>query len=563
MVEISDRTAGSAFIAAAGVKRGARALSQLSAAAGREVELTQTSLRPQASNLGQLGARVADFAGAITSVEEARGIIRSEETTTALKKASQRAVNRILQVESLSNGRTGSATLGANGKASIADMVNSLTSGDSGAGAAIAKVLAKSLSSATGKQPTPLSIIATAATASKKIADIFDRTLPTQVIAQGKAQVEVSRRALEAQAWEIPIVADDPTAVLPAVRVVDAGRPTRSNEGFVVKASTGDKGGTLVLDVSDPNGEDGRLAMADVTGGNGSDVIFLTGANNATIKAGAGNDYVMADGKAVINGGEGDDILIGDVVFGDEGDDHLFGNTLAVGGAGNDRIVMFSLGEDEAPQGLAFGGEGDDIIIGEVSISADGGEGNDAITLRAGGFAGGGVGNDTLTSFTDATMEGGEGDDDMLMLGAGSMDGGAGNDIVTATNYATVAGGKGDDTIRMNAGGVYRFAKGDGNDQVLMGSVLSGKVEDWTKTNRIELTDFARSDVDIYLSANEILIVSRDPAVPDRITMTRPAANDPFEVVFTKDGKTQTANFTGNNEVLGPLLPVLDSTKLG
>ncbi len=313
----------------------------------------------------------------------------------------------------------------------------------------------------------------------------------------------------------------------------------------------------IALDLSDPNGGDTRLATVDIDGGDGSDVIFLSGANDARIRAGAGNDYVTADGNTQIFGGTGDDMLTGNIVFGEEGSDVLFGSTLAIGGVGNDRITMFSLDPENTADGLAFGGDGDDIIIGESRISADGGEGNDAISLRAGGFASGGNGNDTLTAFDEATLEGGAGDDDIMLLAGGKVDAGEGNDQITATFYANVSGGKGDDVVRMNTGGVYQFAKGDGADRVLMGAATTGKVEDWAKTNRIELNGFARGDVDVFVSESDVAIFSRDPASPDRLNVTRLIPGDAIDLVFIKDGKTQTLSIRGNTESLGELRPVI------
>lgn len=567
MVEISDRSQNAAFVSAAGLRRGARTLSQLSQAAGRQVELTQANLRPQANNLSGLGARVGQMAIALNGIEEARGIVRTEELSDALKRATQRSVNRLLLAESLSNSAAGSQPFGLSGGAGIADIVASLTDSDT-PGSAIVNALGRSLrGSATAAKPTPLSIIATAANAAanRKLGDIFDRQLPTRVEAQGRATVEVSRRMLEAEIGDVVIDPANPEALLPTVRVKDAGPASaagRPGEGFVVKARTGETGGTIAIDVTDQTGDDTRLSIIEATGGAGSDVIFLSGANNSLVRAGGGNDYVMSDGSAEIYGGDGDDILIGNVVFGENGDDVLFGNALAVGGAGADRITMFALDagdEDAEPSdGLAFGGDGDDIIIGEARISADGGDGADAITLRAGGFANGGAGNDTLTAFDTATLEGGEGNDDILMLAGGKIDGGGGADDITATFYTTVAGGKGSDVVRMNTGGVYQFARGDGNDRVLMGSVLTGQSSDWGKTNKIELSNYARGDVDLFITNSEITVVPRDPAFAgDRLVVTRAPPGDAIDIVFTKDDKTQTLSVTGTTQSLGDLVPVL------
>ncbi len=558
MVEISNRALGAGFIAAAGVRRGARTLSELSAAAGREVELTQANLRPQATDFNRVGQRVGQFSVAINGVEEARGIVRSAEVSEALQRANRIAVNRILQAESLANAQASSSVIGTGGTASIAQAVAASVKLE-GPGAALANALASMLSGPRGagaRKPAPLSIIANAASRLAGQGDIFERTLPTRVQAQGQASVEVARRSLEAREVSLVIDPATPGDTFPIARAADAGRPTSSNEGFVVKARTGDRGGTLVLDLSDPNGEDGRLATVDVTGGEGSDVIMVSGANDAEIRAGGGNDYVLAEGNAVLHGGAGDDILIGNIVYGEDGDDVLFGNALAVGGDGNDRITLFSL-DEEAQGGLAFGGDGDDIIIGESVANADGGQGNDAISLRRGGFAAGGTGNDTLTAFDIATLEGGEGNDDLLLFGGGEADGGAGDDDITAAFFSTVRGGTGNDIVRMNTGGIYRFSKGDGVDRVLMGSPLLGRVEDWGKVNRLEITDYAFADVEVLVSTNEIAIVPRDPTSRDRLVVTRAQPGDPFELTFTKDARTQTVTVEKNALSPGPIVPVV------
>jgi Ca2+-binding RTX toxin-like protein len=338
--------------------------------------------------------------------------------------------------------------------------------------------------------------------------------------------------------------------------VADAGRPTSSNEGFIVKASTGDRGGTLALDLADPNGDDGRLGSINVEGGAGSDVIFISGANDSLVRAGAGNDYVLADGNAQLYGGAGDDILIGNIVFGEDGDDVVFGNALAVGGAGNDRITMFAINPEaeDLTAGLAFGGDGDDTIIGEVRANVDGGAGADVISLRAGGFANGGDGADTLTAFGDATLEGGAGADDILLLASGKVDGGDGADNITATFYATVKGGKGNDVIQMNSGGVYQFAKGDGFDQVLMGTPLSGQVADWSKRNTIEISGFTYAEVDILVTANDITIVPFDSTSRDRMIITRTLPGEGMTIVFSKDNKSQTVAIEGTSQTPGPLV---------
>jgi S1-C subfamily serine protease len=90
-----------------------------------------------------------------------------------------------------------------------------------------------------------------------------------------------------------------------------------------------------------------------------------------------------------------------------------------------------------------------------------------------------------------------------------------------------------------------------------MGSALTGQVADRAKVNRIELTDFARGDMDISVSNTDVTLISRDPAVRDRINLTRSLPGDRIDIVFTKDGKTQTLSITGTSQTLSPLTPVL------
>lgn len=147
-------------------------------------------------------------------------------------------------------------------------------------------------------------------------------------------------------------------------------------------------------------------------------------------------------------GFNGDDTLIDT-----EGDDNAFG------GGGNDTLTVNGLadggdGDDIINAGTAYGGNGNDTII--ASDYADGGEGNDTIqantaeggdgddTLSATGYANGGAGNDLITQAN--TAEGGDGDD---VIHATSPFGGAGNDTLYTLGI-NAFGGDGDDTLYGN-----------------------------------------------------------------------------------------------------------------
>lgn len=147
-----------------------------------------------------------------------------------------------------------------------------------------------------------------------------------------------------------------------------------------------------------------------VAGGAGNDRVRIDVNAQICVQAGAGDDRVsvFADfGRACgVEGGDGNDILLGDTVD---------------GGPGNDRI------EGDGSDGTFDGGSGNDTITGDGEAdSLDGGPGNDV--LNGGGGEDrivGDVGNDRLL--------GGAGDDFLTgNAGVDTFDGGSGDDEVSA-----------------------------------------------------------------------------------------------------------------------------------
>src|SRR5262249_41881009 len=129
------------------------------------------------------------------------------------------------------------------------------------------------------------------------------------------------------------------------------------------------------------------------------------------IHGGKGNDFLTSDGTTSL--GEGNDTF-----FGDSGDDSItddHGRNVAKGGSGNDNMDV---------RGKAYGEAGDDIVVATETANqlmdglADGGSGDDDVTV-IGGTANGGSGYDDVTG----TFEG-----DKLYGGSGSdfLDGSAG-----------------------------------------------------------------------------------------------------------------------------------------
>lgn len=158
-----------------------------------------------------------------------------------------------------------------------------------------------------------------------------------------------------------------------------------------------------------------------LSGGNGRDQIY-GGAGDNTLYGGADGDVIHIDeltdfgpllgGADLIHGGTGNDVLDGGI-----------GNDSIYGGDGNDMILDFG--------GMAnsWGGKGDDLIIGGAG-TLRGEDGNDTVQ---GQLAYGGIGNDSVLGDALASV----------LLGE------AGNDILTAlaTGNDTLTGGKGSDAF--------------------------------------------------------------------------------------------------------------------
>ena len=212
-----------------------------------------------------------------------------------------------------------------------------------------------------------------------------------------------------------------------------------------------------------------------ITGGSGNDLLFGQAGNDA-INGGAGNDFLFGgDGNDTLDGGTGNDQL-----FGGAGNDTMIwnpggGTDLFEGGDGNDTALVnggngaetftitangtrvrfdrvspapFSLDIGTTENLVLHAGGGDDVITasnglaGLISLTLDGGDGNDTIT--------GGDGNDLLIGGNgNDTIIGGRGTDN-AQLGAGDdtfiWNPGDGSD--------TVDGGSGTDTLVFNAANV-------------------------------------------------------------------------------------------------------------
>jgi Ca2+-binding RTX toxin-like protein len=235
----------------------------------------------------------------------------------------------------------------------------------------------------------------------------------------------------------------------------------------LIQAFGQDGDDTIALDETN-----GALPAAELFGGNGNDTLI----------GGSGNDQLFGQGGADTLFGKGGN----DFLFGGDGNDML------TGGAGNDQ-VFGEAGKDTMiwnpsdGSDLFEGGDGDDIAL------VNGGNGAETFTITPNGtrvrfdrvtpapfsldigtteslvlHAGGG--DDTITasnglaSLISLTLDGGDGNDTITGGdGADQLIGGAGND--------TVIGGRGNDNASLGDGDdTFVWNPGDGSDTVFGGS---------------------------------------------------------------------------------------------
>ncbi len=169
-----------------------------------------------------------------------------------------------------------------------------------------------------------------------------------------------------------------------------------------------------------------------VINGNNGDDILVGSAGSDSIFGLGGNDLIFGqEGGDYINGNVGNDTVYGgidnDILFGGKGFDLIFGdisNDTIYGNRGND-----SISGDEGDD-ISYGGKGDDVMLG--------GSGNDELT--------GDQGNDTLCAGNDDDILFGGSGDDILFGGLGDdiLFGGLGSD--------TIIGGDGSDGFLLSSG---------------------------------------------------------------------------------------------------------------
>ena len=235
--------------------------------------------------------------------------------------------------------------------------------------------------------------------------------------------------------------------------------------------------GTLTV-TSDDAGDTITLGVA---GGNitapGVNNVPNDGSVNLVVNGGGGNDNINASapsfaGTPVINGGDGDDIIVGtaliDAIDGGEGNDRITGfrgSETIHGGAGND-VIIWNNGDGNDTNQAGAG-------VDETLITEGNADDQNAITQNGptvhfertnAGFTVDSVDTEklSLTSFSG---------NDVLTTGPGvaigmNIDAGPGDDnITTGAGADRILGDRGNDTVN-GAGGddTLVWTNGDGND---------------------------------------------------------------------------------------------------
>ena len=248
---------------------------------------------------------------------------------------------------------------------------------------------------------------------------------------------------------------------------IAGGTATVANTNLI-EAFGQDGNDTIALDETN-----GALPAAELFGGNGNDTLTGGSGNDhacsarpapTSCSAGAGNDLLFGgDGKDILTGGPGDD-----QVFGQDGNDIMIwnpgdGSDTFEGGDGND-IALVNGGN--GAETFTITANGTRVRLDRVSpapFSLDIGT-TESLVLHAGGGDDVITAGNGLSSLISLTLDGGDGNDTITGGdGADQLIGGAGNDLV--------AGGRGNDTASLGDGDdTFVWNPGDGSDTVFGGA---------------------------------------------------------------------------------------------
>ena len=175
-----------------------------------------------------------------------------------------------------------------------------------------------------------------------------------------------------------------------------------------------------------------------------------------------------------------------------------------------------------------IGGKGIDSIYNEASNSSiNAGADDDYLQIGDYNISGvtalGGAGNDTIyNNGKNTSIDAGTGNDTIISEGNSenvTIDGGKGHDVIEVQGIDyLVRGGKGNDTVNLSLGRnnteyVFEYAKGDGNDVVSKGAIISlidgAQVDKMTKSG---------SDTVLKIGSDSITVKNTKPADVEIVT---------------------------------------------
>jgi Ca2+-binding RTX toxin-like protein len=369
---------------------------------------------------------------------------------------------------------------------------------------------------------------------------------------------------------------------------IQGGTPTVANTVLIQAFGLGGND-TIALDEAN-----GALPAAELFGGSGNDIL-TGGSGNDLLFGEAGNDTLLGKGgNDLLFGGDGNDILTGgtgnDMVFGQAGNDRMIwnpgdGSDLNEGGDGIDTVEVnggnaaetftvtpngtrvrfdrvtpapFTLDIGTAENLVVNMNGGDDTftasngLAGLISLTVDGGAGNDSIT--------GGDGNDTLLGGDgNDVIEGGRGNDMMF--------GGAGDDIFTwdpGDGSDVIEGQGGHDTMEFSGANVSEHIDISANGHRVRFSRDVANIN--MDLNGVEQIDFqalgGADDITVNdLSGTDVTQVNLDLATPpgsgtgdgqaDIVTVNGTAHRDMIQIAgtgtsFTVSGLSATVAVQGS-----------------
>ncbi len=309
-----------------------------------------------------------------------------------------------------------------------------------------------------------------------------------------------------------------------------------------------------------------------VYGGEGNDVIYVTGDIRVTAEGGSGDDIVVVNGggthSANLRGGVGNDTLVGgdgdDLIWGEAGDDvlhgrggvdWLFGDTamISYGATGSVRVTA----SDEDGNDIVWGGGGNDIAFG--------GGGNDILAGDSDAIPGMTFGPFNVCDVSiDLDALGGTPGDDFLFGDGGRIDAASGTEttVVLAlagaadaddqnrTKFAgirlTDAAGGGSDNLYGQAGDDVIFA-GSGDDQA------DGGADDDTiyGESGLDTLSGGANDDEIQGGLHKDTIFGFGPGSGDPYNDGGAADADGDDLLFGDDGNDLIRGNKGDDTILG------------